>query len=107
MQANLGKSFDKHLVVIQRYNKVRHIQDLAFNLVTFWVQLHDIPIRFMNREVAEGNCSSIGTIYKQNSLDGENGVFVRVRVTIDVSTPPNRVRVISLEGGAKDWVSFK
>lgn len=49
-------TFDKHLGIIQRYDKVRHIRDLDFKLVTFWVQVHDNPIRFMNREVAEGIC---------------------------------------------------
>lgn len=49
-------SFDKHLGIIQRYNKVRNIHDLDFKLITFWMQVHDIPIRFMNREVVEGIC---------------------------------------------------
>lgn len=49
-------SFDKHLGIIQRYDKVRHIRDLDFKPVTFWVQVHDITTRFTNREVTEGIC---------------------------------------------------
>ena len=40
-------------------------------------------------------------------MDGENGIFMRVRVTIDVSKPLSRGRVISLDDEVRDWVSFK
>lgn len=53
-------SFDKFLVAIQLYEKSTHACDLVFDMVPFWVQVYDIPIRFMNKAVAEGICSSIG-----------------------------------------------
>ena len=55
-------SFDKHLVAIQRYEKSMHVRDLCFDLVPLWVQVHDIPIKFMNQEVAVGICSGIGKV---------------------------------------------
>ena len=53
-------SFDKFLVAIQLYKKSTHARTLVFDRVPFWVQVYDIPIRFMNKAVAEGICSSIG-----------------------------------------------
>ena len=53
-------SFDRHLVVILRYDKYKPVHELYFNQVTFWVQLFNIWIQFVNRKVAEGICSSIG-----------------------------------------------
>ena len=45
-------SFDKSLMVLNRYDKeaTLHASDLA--KIAFWVQVFDIPLHFRNREVA-------------------------------------------------------
>ena len=79
-------SFDKHLMVLQRYDKDMTIRSMKFNMVNFWVQVHDIPIRFKTREVAEQICSSIGSIIHPPGVSNEiGGGFIRVRVSIDIS----------------------
>ena len=45
-------SFDKHAMVITRYDKDATVQPFDQSLVAFWVQVYDIPIRFRNKEVA-------------------------------------------------------
>ena len=40
-------------------------------------------------------------------MDNEGGYFIRVRVLIDVTLPLCRGRVITMENGEKNWVSFK
>ena len=37
-------SFNKHLVMIQRYDHTILVRDLVFDRVSLWVQVHDIPI---------------------------------------------------------------
>lgn len=75
---------------------------------TFWVQMHDIPIRFMTIKVAEGICDIIGEINKSiGAVDDESGHFIRVWVIIDIYLPLCRGRVVNLETGEKAWVSFK
>ena len=39
-------SFNKHLVVLQQYEKDVDLCDMNFNMANFWVQVHDIPARF-------------------------------------------------------------
>lgn len=56
--------FNKHLVVLEKFDAEDSIQELKFQTATFWVQVHDIPIRFMTREVAESICDIIGEVYR-------------------------------------------
>ena len=46
-------SFDKRLMVLQQFGKEMDLKDMEFNKVTFWVQVHDLPIRFRTRKIAE------------------------------------------------------
>uniref|UniRef100_A0A7N2RFB9 DUF4283 domain-containing protein n=1 Tax=Quercus lobata TaxID=97700 RepID=A0A7N2RFB9_QUELO len=55
-------SFDKHAMVITRYDKDETKLSSDQSLVAFWVQVYDIPIRFRNKAVAEQICEAIGTI---------------------------------------------
>lgn len=38
-------SFDKHLMVLKKYDGNTDVRDLSFDQSTFWVQVHDLPIR--------------------------------------------------------------
>ena len=54
-------SFDKHLMVLQRYDRETNVLDMQFHQITFWVQVHDIQIQFRTRKVVEKICGAIGT----------------------------------------------
>ena len=92
-------SFDKHLMVLQRYDKDTLVEELQFNQTSFWIQVHDIPIRFMNQKVAAGIYSQVGTIIKKSETEGEGGSFIRVRVRVDITIPLSRGRMVSLGQG--------
>nr|XP_023897161.1 uncharacterized protein LOC112009046 [Quercus suber] len=101
-------SFDKHGMVLARFDKETSVKALALTKVPFWVQVYDIPLRFRNREVAIQICEATGTILSsEDSLDIDGGNFIRVRVQVDISQPLCRGRLINLEDGKEHWVSFK
>ena len=76
--------------------------------VTFWVQVHDIPLRFRNKDVAEQICSVMGTILQPENLNEcDGGSFIRVRVALNISFPLCRRRWITLDNDEVHWVLFK
>ena len=91
-------------MAIQRYDKGTHARDLIFDRASFWVQVYDIPIQFMNKTVAEGICSGIGEVCASESPTGD---FLRVRVKIDILKLLSRGRKITIDDGSMGWVSFK
>ena len=95
-------------MVLQCYDKETNLIEMEFNKVTFWVQVHDIPIQFRNRRVAERICSAIGIVndtVDESEIEGYG--FMRTKVTIDISKLLSHGQVISLENGKELWVSFK
>ena len=101
-------SFDKSLVVLQRYNRLTPLEDLAFDKASFWVQVHNIPIGYRTKSVADDICESIGAVdHSIEALECEGGNYVRVRATLDVYQPLFWGRIIKVEGGEKVWVNFK
>lgn len=101
-------SFDRHHVVLQMLEIVVIVRDLAFNKVLIWVQVHFIPISFLNRGVAEELCEVIGEVDQDSrNVEVEGGSFIRVCVRVDISIPLCRGRVLSIEDGKEGWVSFK
>ena len=101
-------SFNKYLVVLQRFENNVPIRELSFTWTAMWVQIHDIPFRYLNRRVAEEICEVVGAVDHTTSTDEmEGGNLKRVRVSIDISLPLCRGRIITLEDGDEVWVKFR
>lgn len=90
------------------YEKDTPLCNLNFDKTTFRVQVHVIPIRYMNKAVAEKICELLGEIIQTTKkLFEQGGNFIRFKVALDVSLPLCRGLLISLEGGKQVWVTFK
>ena len=73
---------------------------ISFDKIPVWVQVHDIPVRFLNHKVAEDLCEVVGSICRVddvNEMDG--GSVMRVRVLIDINTPLCRGETIFFFSG--------
>lgn len=106
--ASEPRSFDRHLVVLQRLDNVIPIHDMALNTVSLQVQVHNIPISFLSRGVAEDLCDVMGIVDCNTSdVEVNRGSLFRVRVQVDISLPLCRGRVLSIEDEEEHWVTFK
>ncbi|XP_030948924.1 uncharacterized protein At4g02000-like [Quercus lobata] len=100
--------FDKHLVVLESFDDDVPACELQFRKAMFWVQVHNIPIRFMMRGVAKSICDIIGEVGRSiGEVEEDDGSFIRVKVTLDISLPLCRDQLVSFENGKKFWVKFK
>nr|POE93157.1 hypothetical protein CFP56_40310 [Quercus suber] len=82
-------TYDKHLVLFQRIDDTTTISSLSFLECSFWVQIHNLPIKSMTTELGISIGSSIGKVVRVVDSD-ENGTIghsLWVRVSIDVSKP--------------------
>ncbi|KAL5778004.1 hypothetical protein ACOSP7_010930 [Xanthoceras sorbifolium] len=70
-------SFDKNLLALKEAVGIGRVSEIDFSLVPFWVQIYDLPLACMNRDMGL-------------FLGGLIGVFLRVRVLINVQQPLKR-----------------
>lgn len=106
--ASEPSSFDKHLVVMQRNEQETAIEEILFNRASFWVQLHGILLCYRTMEAAIKISSVIGEVsHSITPKESDGETFFYLKITIDLSLPLCRGRLISLEIGKQTWVSFK
>ena len=115
LESNLEKvlmgepwSFDRHLVVLQRYDLILPMKKVDFSKTSFWVQIHNLPLSYLTLEVALEIGESLGTVNKSVGIsDMVGGNFMRIRVLIDITRPLCHGRIISLDSDDDRFISFK
>uniref|UniRef100_A0A2N9IJ23 DUF4283 domain-containing protein n=1 Tax=Fagus sylvatica TaxID=28930 RepID=A0A2N9IJ23_FAGSY len=87
-------SYDKHLVSFQRVEADTSISEMDCQWVSFWVQIHNLPVRRMNHETASALGGTLGVVEKVVESEEERGRegCMRVRVKVDISKPLCRGR---------------
>ncbi|KAK7858174.1 uncharacterized protein CFP56_013819 [Quercus suber] len=102
-------TFDKYLIGVYRPGNDASVEDAVFDRASFWVQIHGLPIRRMNKATAEAIGQTLGIV---ESVDQSNsgdcrGWCIRVRVNIDISQPLCLGRMVNMGGSKPDWISFQ
>lgn len=76
-------AFDRHLVVLQRYDGSEPVHHLVFKSVTFWVQIHNLPFQLLTVEAALSIREMIGKVSRPKDIgEMKGGNFMRVRVEV-------------------------
>ncbi|KAK9983400.1 hypothetical protein SO802_032925 [Lithocarpus litseifolius] len=89
--------FDKQLIVMERYDTNSSIEDLTLDRTTFWVQVHSLSIKFMNVKAAKKICEVLWKVIPTaNSIELEGRNFIWVKVSMDVTGPLCRGRLVSI-----------
>ena len=72
-------SFDKHLVVMQRYEGDKPLHEINFNKMTIWVQVHGLPFKYMSLEAGIKICEVVGEVTKPTETRlFDAGNFIRI-----------------------------
>jgi hypothetical protein len=92
-------AYDKHLIMFQRIAKEEAIEEVNFSEISFWIQLHGLPVRKMNQESATLLAAPLGVIEQVSEGDTAtgNGQCLRIRVRLDITKPLCRGRKARLE----------
>ena len=89
-------SYDRHLIVLQRYDGSKPVKEIEFRHCKFWIQIHDIPFKFMTPKTAVEIGESIGRVsIPPNPSELKGGTFMRVRVSVNVTRPLCRGRKVA------------
>jgi hypothetical protein len=102
-------SYDKHLVSFQRVEADTSITEMECRWCSFWVQIHNLPVRRMSHEYASALGKAVGVVEQVAEDEEERGRegCMRIRVKIDISKPLCRGRKATLTGGKEIWIPFK
>ncbi|KAL5823176.1 hypothetical protein ACOSQ4_021076 [Xanthoceras sorbifolium] len=99
-------SFDKCLIVLEEPLGDCKFLEMGFTTVQFWIQLHNVPLVCMTKEIGWALGNKLGRVLDIDAgATGDClGRFLRVRVTIDVTKPLNRFLRVCLSEGDPDTV---
>ena len=102
-------TFDKYLIGVFRPGNDVAVEDAIFDRASFWVQIHGLPIRRMNKVTAEAIGQTLGIVESvdQSSSGDCRGRCIRVRINIDISQPLCRGRMVNMGGSKPEWISFQ
>ena len=93
-------SFDRRLILLKQFKGDLCLGDVSFQYSPFWNQVFNIPIKSMNSCVGTRIANQIGVPIlvdaPKNGLAW--GLFLRIRVDVDITKPLMRGKMIQIEG---------
>jgi hypothetical protein len=101
-------SFDRHIVVLNEFDGSIPPSQLEFRQSPFWVQVHEMPLLCMNKNVGTKIGNSLG-ILEDIDVAGNGlgwGSYLRLRVVLDIMKPLDRGRALNF-AGKSSWIEFK
>jgi hypothetical protein len=100
--------FDRCVLVLKEVEESILPSQMDFSKALFWVQVHDMPLTCMNREIGYRIGESLGAV-EEVDVTGDGvgwGRCLRIRVYLDLTRPLDRGRALHINGKPV-WVSFR
>ncbi|KAK9998771.1 hypothetical protein SO802_018374 [Lithocarpus litseifolius] len=102
-------TFDKYLVILHKLDVGEAVNKVQFHKVLFWVQIHGLPTMSQTKEAGVRIGSILGKVEKVD-VDDQGfclGGYLRIRMTMDITQPLCRGRMVRIGGAPPRWVDFK
>ncbi|RYQ98245.1 hypothetical protein Ahy_B08g094302 isoform A [Arachis hypogaea] len=99
-----------HLLNLQLWGQNAAIYEVSHEFMEFWVQIHGVPLEYMERETAETIGNMLGVVVEVEDPKRGNvfvRTFLRVRVAINISNPLPTGFWMTREERPKTWIEFK
>ncbi|KAJ8431597.1 hypothetical protein Cgig2_025639 [Carnegiea gigantea] len=98
-------SFDQCLLVLQECRGGDQPSHMVLDTVSFWVQVYDLAFNSRDEEVVRLVAGKIGKVVEVDRED--YGMYIRVRVELNVNMPWKRGMKLREEDGGWIWIRFK
>jgi hypothetical protein len=100
--------FDGHLVSLANFDGLTPPKDLKFERESFWIRMYNLPLACMGKTTGEKIGASVGLVEEVDVCEDAAGwgEYLRVKVSIGLSRPLARGRMLHLQGRST-WVAFK
>jgi hypothetical protein len=101
-------SYDRQIIVLNDFDGRVPPSQMDFTTSPFWIQVHDMPLLCMTKGVGTKIGNSLGELHEVDVAgDGVGwGRCLRMRVTIDLTSPIERGRALHF-AGKSHWLNFK
>lgn len=93
--------YDRALIVLQELKGIGNVTEQPFSHVSFWVQLHNVPLMCMDTSTIREIGSKMGKV-EDVATDATGdcfGEYVRVRISIDITKRLKKIIKIQQEDG--------
>ena len=102
-------SFNKALIVLQEVDGYSNINAVNMNWCPFRVQIHGLPLGLMNEKIGVVLGEGIGDVEEVITDEGRLawGKYLTVKVSINISHPLKRGKVLSMAGQDKVLATFR
>lgn len=97
------------ILILRKWDLAKPFSDLDFDFSPFWVQIHGLPLGFLNSKAGMVVTKSLGEVIVVED-PGDRGRmtnFLRVRVWLDVSKPLKKGFFLCRSKEEDLWVHFK
>ncbi|GAA0168168.1 hypothetical protein LIER_22942 [Lithospermum erythrorhizon] len=93
--------FKGYAIIIKRWFPGMQVEDVVLDSLPCWVQVWNLPLGYVGAEFGQTTGAHIGEFMELDkcSIEEERGLYVRVRVRLDVNKPLKRGGFIHIRTG--------